>query len=348
MDGDQLPRPPLGLGIIGLGMVADTHGRALSELADRIAVRGVFSRDPGRRAGYAARFGWPEAQSAQALIADPTVGAVLLLTPPNARLDLVEQAAAHGKHVLMEKPIERDSAAALRIVALCEGAGTRLGIVFQHRFRAAARALKGVLAAGRLGALQSVEVRIPWWREQGYYDQPGRGTYARDGGGVLISQAIHTLDLMGWLVGLPTEVQAMAGTVAHRMEAEDFVGAGLRFPGGALGALMATTAAFPGGAESIAIGGALGAARLEGGRLRLAWRDGRVESVGEASGTGGGADPMAFPHDWHRDLIADFADAVREGREPAVSGRQGLAVHRLIDALARSSAERRAVALTEI
>jgi len=271
---------------------------------------------------------------------------VLLLTPPNARLDYVRQAVALGKPVLLEKPVERNSAAAARIVELCAASGVTLGVVFQNRFRAAARALKEMVVAGELGALHAVQVSVPWWRPQSYYDQPGRGSYARDGGGVLISQAIHTLDLLVWLVGLPAEVQSMAGTTpAHQMEAEDFVAAGLRFGNGALGSLVATTAAFPGGAESIVLAGARATARLEGSELRLWRHDGSSAAVGGPTGGGGGADPMAFPFDWHRDLIADFVSAVEAGRPPLVTGRQALDVHHLIDALVRSSAERRAVSI---
>ena len=161
---------------------------------------------------------------------------------------------------------------------------------------------------------------------------------------MLISQAIHTLDLMLHLCGPVEQVQAMAATTAlHQMESEDFVTAGLVFDQGAPGALLATTAGFPGSAESLTIGAANATAHLASGTLSVHWRDGRTEQWGEDSGTGGGADPMAFPHDWHRDLIADFANAIAEQRQPAVSGDDGLRVHRLIDALIESSREKRAV-----
>ncbi len=252
------------------------------------------------------------------MLADPALDALLLLTPPDARREIVEAAAGAGKHILAEKPLERDGAAAAEIVEICETAGVTLGVVFQHRMREAARALTALARSGDLGALAAVQVAVPWWRPQAYYDQPGRGTYARDGGGVLIAQAIHTLDLMLSITGPVAQVAAIAGTTRlHRMEAEDFVGAGLRFAGGALGALIATTAAFPGGAESLSLTFEDGSARLEGGTLTITRRDGTTSRVGEASGTGGGADPMAFPHDWHREVIADFADAVRAGRPPA-------------------------------
>jgi UDP-N-acetyl-2-amino-2-deoxyglucuronate dehydrogenase len=337
---------PLGIGIVGLGMVADAHARALAELGAEVEVRGAFARDPARRAAFAARHGLPEAASLEAMLADPGVEAILLLTPPDARRGIVEAAARAGKHVLAEKPLERSAAAAAEIVELCEEAGVTLGVVFQHRMRAASRALLGLAASGELGALAAVQVSLPWWRPQSYYDEPGRGTYARDGGGVLITQAIHTLDLMLAVTGPVAEVAAIAGTTRlHRMEAEDFVGAGLRFENGALGSLAATTAAFPGGPESIALTFERASARLEGGALTVTRRDGATEVIGGETGTGGGADPMAFPHAWHRDVIADFARAVRAGRPPAVSGRAALEVHRLIDALARSAREGRAVAV---
>jgi predicted dehydrogenase len=193
-----------------------------------------------------------------------------------------------------------------------------------------------------------VQLAVPWWRPQSYYDVPGRGTYERDGGGVLITQAIHSLDLMLSLAGPVREVAAIAGTTGlHRMESEDFVGAGLGFVSGAIGSLLASSANFPGRTESLTLIGGKGTAILTGGELELGYQDGRRERVGESSGSGGGADPMDFPHDWHQRLIEDFLDALDEDREPACNGRQALQVHRLIDALLRSASERRHVALDE-
>jgi UDP-N-acetyl-2-amino-2-deoxyglucuronate dehydrogenase len=325
-------------------MVSGVHGRALTELRDGIEVLGVFSRDPQKRAAFGEKFGFPVAGSLDAMLSDPAIDAVLVLTPPNARTEIVTAAARAGKHVLLEKPVERNSKNALEIVETCERAGVTLGIVFQHRFRAASIALKKLVETGRFGEVTSVQVVVPWWRPQSYYDEPGRGTYARDGGGVLISQAIHTLDLLHWLIGSPEEVQAVAATTRlHRMEAEDFVGAGLRFANGAPGALMATTAAFPGSSEHIVIGFEKASVRLQGGELTIHHHTGEIETIGEPAATGGGGDPMAFSHEWHQALIADFAQSIREGRAPVVTGRQALAVHRLIDALILSSAEKLAV-----
>jgi len=334
----------LGLGVIGLGMASRPHARSLQDLKDRIDVRGVFARNPDRRAAFAAEYGFPAAASVEALLEDPALDAVLILTPPNARAELVAAFAGAGKHILMEKPVERTTAAAEALVDCCAQAGVTLGMVFQHRFRAGSLELKRLLEEGRLGAIAAVRLDVPWWRPQSYYDEPGRGTLARDGGGVLISQAIHSLDLMLSLTGPVTEVQAVAATTRlHRMETEDFVAAGLRFENGAVGALTATTAAYPGHPEALYLECDRAAVTLKSGTLTVDWRDRPPESFGEASATGGGADPMDFPHDWHRTLILDFVDAVEMGRDPAVRGRDGLAVHRLIDALLESSREGGAV-----
>ena len=242
----------------------------------------------------------------------------------------------------MEKPIERTAQAAAQIVDLCRD--LPLGLVFQHRMRPAARRLIDLVDGGALGALAAVEIAVPWWRPQSYYAELGRGTYARDGGGVLITQAIHTMELALRLTGPVARVQAMARTTAlHTMEAEDFVVAGLEFASGAVGSLTASTASFPGGAERIALHGAKGSAVLDRASLSLHWRDGRSEVIGGAAETGGGADPMAFTTDWHRGIIDDFADALDAGRDPCVTGAEALHVHRLIDAIQLASREERFV-----
>ncbi|SFB76616.1 Gfo/Idh/MocA family protein [Tropicimonas isoalkanivorans] len=341
--------------LIGVGMVARTHVDAVAATDGKVTLRGVMAAHADRAEAFAETVASASGQKPKIyndiaeVAADPAVDLVLLCTPPNARMEIVRALAEAGKPMLMEKPIERDSAAAEEIVTLCEANGVPLGVVFQHRMREASQHAAAVLAEGALGPLAAVEVTVPWWRPQSYYDEPGRGTYARDGGGVLISQAIHTLDLMLSLTGPVRSVQAMARTTAlHRMEAEDFVTAGLEFANGAVGSFVASTASYPGGPESIVLHGQSGSLRLESGTCTLDFHDGRHETLGaQATGTGGGADPMAFTHEWHQGVIEDFADAVAEGRAPLVSGREALRVHRLIDALVESSRERRAVILKD-
>lgn len=325
--------------VVGLGMAAKPHILALKDLKESgVEVTCVFARDQARREMVSKETGWAAAESVEKIAADRSIDAVLLLTPPNARAELVGLFAAGRKAILMEKPVERTTPAAEAIVVAAERANVPLGIVFQHRLKPAARSLRELLSSGRLGAIGQVRVDVPWWRAQSYYDEPGRGTHARDGGGVLISQAIHALDLMLSLTAPVVDVVALAATTRlHRMETEDFTAAGLRFADGAVGSVTATTAAFPGGPETIAIHADNGSAILEGGTLRIMWRDGKVETAGVSGGSGGGADPMAFDHGPHREVIADFAAAIASGKSPSIDGRSALRVHRLIDAFLESS-----------
>ena len=323
--------------LIGLGMVSAIYGDALRK-SDRVSLSLVHARKPESRAAFLAA--WPELGARGAESVDEIVAAdvdfLILTTPPNARAEIVEKLCAAGKPILMEKPVERSLTGATTLVEMCEAAGVPLGIMLQHRVRPVVAELRAVMPG--LGALRAVEVNVPWWRPQAYYDSPGRGAYVRDGGGVLISQAIHTLDLMLSLTGPVAGLTAMSATTGfHDMEAEDFVCAGLRFENGAVGQLFATTASFPGRGETITLHFAEGSAHLEAGRLRLDRQDGRREVLGASASSGAGADPMAFTSDWHRAVIEDFADAVREHRPPLVPGRAALDVHRLIDALERSA-----------
>lgn len=338
---------PIGIGVIGLGNACQPHARALRDLQPALLhVSGVYARDAGRRNAFAGAHGWAAADSAEALIADPRTDALLLLTPPNARLDLLRLALAHRKPVLVEKPVGRSTAEAVEMVELAAAAGVPLGVVLQHRKRRGAKRLAELIAAGPLGRIGLVRLTVPWWRDQAYYDSPGRGTIARDGGGVLLSQAIHALDLMLHLLGPVSGVTALTATsLLHRMETEDTAVAGLHFASGAVGALVATTAAFPGGSEVLCVDGDHGSAELGNGELVVRWRDGRIERTPDPLASGTGADPMAFDHGMHREVIREFVEAVAAGRPAPVTAHDALAVHRLIDAILASSRERRYVAV---
>jgi len=334
------------IALVGLGMAVAPHARSLVDLAQRVDVAAAFSPTAARRDAFARQFPFPVTGDLDAIIDDRTITAAIVLTPPAAHRPVVERLAAAGKHVLLEKPLAATPGDAEAVVAACRRAGVVLAVVFQHRYRPAAQALAAQLRAGALGVLASASASIRWWRPQAYYDEPGRGTLARDGGGVLMTQAIHTLDLFLSLTPPVEEVIALAATsAAHRMETEDTVAGALRFAGGALGAVDATTAAFPGFAERIELAGTEATAVLAAGKLELFHRDGRCETVGDGEATGGSADPMAFTHDAHRALIDAFLDAVGGGPMPANDGDAALRVHDLIEALLDSSGQRKSVAV---
>lgn len=336
--------------LIGVGMVARTHVDAIAATKGSLNLAGVYGRDNNRAAAFAESIrdvvgALPHVyESVESIARDTTIDFVIVATPPNARLEICQILAASGKPVLMEKPVERDTQAAKQIVELFEQAKLPLGVVFQHRARESSQQLSQLLQGRSLGDVAVVEIKIPWWRDQAYYDEPGRGTYARDGGGVLISQAIHTLDLALSVLGPVSSVQAMAcSTALHSLEAEDYVNAGLKFESGAVGSLIASTASFPGSAESIVLHCEKASVTLQSGTIVTHWRDGRTDSLGESADTGGGADPMAFTHAWHQGVIEDFASAIKNRREPMASGREALQVHRLIDALIASSRQQCAI-----
>jgi UDP-N-acetyl-2-amino-2-deoxyglucuronate dehydrogenase len=345
---DVVTSERVGVGVIGLGNAAKPHARALQDLlASHVRISGLYSRDPQRRAGFAAAHGFPAADSAQALIADPRTDVLLLLTPPNERFELLRLALAHRKPVLMEKPIGRTTAEAAQMVTMAEAVGVPLGVVLQHRQRRGARALAELLRRGELGRVGLVRLIVPWWRDQAYYDTPGRGTFARDGGGVLISQAIHALDLMLHLVGPVASVMGLTATTPlHAMETEDAAVAGLLFASGAIGAVVATTAAFPGGSEVLSIDAERASVELGHGELLVRWRDGRVDRMRDSVASGTGADPMAFDHGMHRSVIQEFVEAIAAGRDAPVNARSAMTVHALIDAILESSREGHRVALS--
>ena len=329
------------LALIGLGMAVAPHAKGLVDLiADgKAQVVAAYAPSANRRQNFAAQYPFPVVDSLDAILADRSIVGVGILTPPNAHLDLVRRAAAAGKHILLEKPLEISTPRSEALVDAAEKAGVTMAVMLQHRFRPAGERLRQILTERRLGDIINCSTSIRLWRPQSYYDEPGRGTKARDGGGVLLTQGIHTLDLMlsltGPFAGPITEVAGFAQTSpVHRMETEDMVTAAVRFANGAIGVIEATTAAYPGFPERIDVAGTLGSASLAGTSLAVAFADGTRENlVPDGSAGGTGADPMAFPHDYHRAVWADFVEAITMGGTPRVTGREALKVHRLIDAL---------------
>jgi UDP-N-acetyl-2-amino-2-deoxyglucuronate dehydrogenase len=329
----------VGIAVVGLGMAHKPHIQSLRELKDRLRIVACQSPTAARRELFSATH--PDLAvtgDLDAVLADPNVDAVILLTPPMTHRDLVLRCAAAGKHVLLEKPLDVTVERARQSVEAMQRADRRFGVVLQHRFRAASRKLISIVQSGELGELISASASVRWWRTGEYFAEPGRGMKARDGGGVLITQAIHTLDLFQSLTGPISRVAAMARTSPQRtIDTEDSVAAAISFQNGAIGTIDATTVAYPGFAEKIELACENGTAVLEAETLAVYYRDGRILRHEGAPSNSGGADPMAFSHEAHKALIVDFLDAVEAGREPAVSGREALKVQLLIEALLQSS-----------
>jgi predicted dehydrogenase len=341
-----MPTPRLRLAVIGVGMASTPHWRSLADLRDQIELGWVGALTPRRLQGLQLPDGARTTTRLDDIFEDRSTQAVLLLTPPHTHLELAQRAARAGHHVLLEKPLEIDMGRALALVETFESARLTLAVVLQHRLREGALRLAELVRSGALGPLTSAAAFVRWWRPQSYYDEPGRGTQARDGGGVLITQAIHTLDLFISLTGLPERVIGLAHTSGvHRMECEDTAAALLQFAGGASAVLQATTAAYPGFAERIELNGTLGTATYESGELKAQLASGEVIQAGARQATGGGADPMAFDHAPHRAVLQDFVRAVRDGHAPAITGRSALAVQNVIEGILASTRSGTSVAL---
>jgi predicted dehydrogenase len=321
------------IALIGVGPGSQPHLASLKALHDRVDLRWAVTRSDLERARTAVPAHTQVTTRLEHVLQDAAVDAVIVATPAHTHLDIAGQTLAAGKHTLVEKPLEVSLSKAEELVQFADGTGLRFGVVLQHRFRPGAARLRQLLESGVLGELQAGVLQVPWWRSQvGYYDQPGRGSLARDGGGVLLTQAIHALDLFRSLVGVSEVVASRVRTTdIHRMETEDFASALLTLGNGAPGVLMATTAMYPGRAESLELMCGHATASLVGGTLRVLFHDGRTELVEGEAKSGSGDSIMDFSPAAHTELLRDFIDAITLGRPPAVSGSEALATHRLIE-----------------
>lgn len=262
--------------IVGLGMALAPHMASLADLGGRARLAYAVTRSLGRRAAFEATYGSAPTHDLDAVLADPAVDAVILLTPPDSHRDLGGRILSAGKHLLIEKPAGLVTDDTRFLADQAKVSGLLVAPVLQHRFRPSVRAVEKIISSGESGRLCGVHCLIPWWRPQAYYDEPGRGTYARDGGGVMLTQAIHTLDVLRALCGGVRISAAHAVTsLLHQMEAEDMVCALATFgPDAAPGTIMATTACFPGMPETMTLIFERMTIRLEGLQAQVFHHDG--------------------------------------------------------------------------
>ncbi len=341
---------PLGFGIIGAGTIAGFHAQAIAQLAGARLV-GVASRSIDHARTVADKHGALATTDLAGLLARPDLDIVCITTPSGAHLEPALAAIRARKHVVIEKPLEITTARADRILDAADKAGVHIAPIFQGRFGDGARTVKAALDAGRLGRLVLASAYVKWHRTAQYYTGY-RGSLALDGGGAVINQAIHGLDLLQWFAGLPAEIFAWKTRRVHTgIEAEDTAAAALRFPGGALGAFEASTALWPGWSRRIELCGEHGSVSLEDDRIaRWEFRDARPEDdgirAGGANALGSGAsDPKAINTEGHRRQLQDLVDALRENRAPAIDGREGRKAVAFVNALYVSAETGRPVTL---
>jgi len=318
-------------GIIGCGMIAKFHARALKDAGGELVA--CYDHISQAAENIAKEFGGQAYQSLDAMLADPKVEIVTIGTPSGAHCEPAIAAAKAGKHVIVEKPLEITLERCDAIINACNKAGVTVSTIFPSRFHDSSIKIKRAIEANRFGKLTMGDAIVKWYRTQGYYDSGAwRGTWELDGGGALMNQAIHSVDLLAWLMGPIVEIRAQTALLAHeRIAVEDAAVATVQFANGALGIIEATTAAYPGYLKRVEIHGSAGSAILEEEDI-VKWDF--AESIADdaaireamanrLSGGGGAADPAAIGHHGHARQFADVLEAINSGRKPLIDGLEG-------------------------
>jgi len=328
------------IGIVGCGAIHGTHAEAILQI-ERASLGGFYDIIPERAEKAATAYGGEAFQTWGDLLNG--VDAVSVCVPSGLHAEVGVAAARAGKHVLVEKPIDISVAAAKSLVCSSRDAGVVLSVLSQHRFAPEIQRLKRAIDSGELGRLIEGDAYIKWYRTQAYYDSGDwRGTWALDGGGCLINQGIHYIDMIQWLMGGVRSVRATVRTAAHSIEVEDMANVLVEYRNGAMGVIQGSTSCFPGFAERLEVHGQLGSVILEGDRAKV-WEIDEKESDGSPYGRGVQMQPTPNLHlagllveepdpetrrqQWveqHRLQVSDFVDACLDGREPFITGEMAM------------------------
>ncbi len=336
----------MGVGIVGCGMIAKFHARAIADTPG-LHLAAATSRSSDSTQRFAEEFPCEVFESVEQMCQSSNVQIVSICTPSGAHREPALAAAAAGKHVVVEKPLEVTVARCDEMIDACHRAGVVLSTIFPSRFHAASRQVKSAVEAGRFGRLTLGDANVKWFRTQQYYDSGAwRGTWELDGGGALMNQAIHSVDLLLWLMGDVRQVMAHTAMLAHeRIEVEDVATATLQFANGALGVIQASTAVYPGMFKRIEIHGDQGSAVIEEEDLKfwsfanpIATDEAILRELSGRTQTGGGAaDPAAIGHHGHAAQFADVVTAIQSGTPPLIDGHEGRKSVQLIAAIYESA-----------
>ncbi len=330
-----------GFGIVGAGIIAHIHAQAIRAIPGA-ELKGVYSTGAAKSAAFAETHGCKAHPALESLLADPGIDIICICTPSGSHLEPALAAIGAGKHCLVEKPLEITPDRCDLIIAAARSARVQLGVVFPSRFYEESKRLKQAIDDGGFGTLCLGSAYVKWSRTHEYY-QSGkwRGTWQFDGGGALMNQGIHSVDLLQWYMGPVQKVQAFATRTLHKeIEAEDTLVAIIHFANGALGALECSTAVFPGSPRRIEILGTGGTAVLEETAF-VKWQfrepvPGPAVDDGVAT-LGGAANPADIGYWAHQRQIADFIDAVEKNRLPLVDGTEGRKAVEIVTAMYESA-----------
>ena len=327
------------VGLIGAGNISLTHARAAVAIPG-VAIAAVHGANGAKARELASLYGAAAYDDLETFLAHRPMEMVIIGSPSGVHAAQGAAAARRRLHVLVEKPIDITTERADELIAAAEQSGVRLGVLFQDRLKPGILKLKQLVDAGGLGRVLQVSARVPWYRPPDYYRlSRWRGTTALDGGGALMNQGIHTVDLLLWLLGDVTRVQAQTATLLHEIESEDTARALLEFASGAAGVLEATTAKYPGYPRRVEVTGTEGTLVLEHDRIVAAdLRSPRPDLLkGEGDANASASSPVVSDASGHQRLIEDFLRAIETGSRPACDGHEGRRSVELVQAIYRSA-----------
>lgn len=312
------------VGIIGTGAISHKHAQAYRNIGFELTVCTDISPEYGKK--FAEQHGCEFVPTYEELCRHPKVDYVDVCTFPDFRLQPLNACAEAGKHIQVQKPIATDLETAREMIDNARKAGILLGVVSQHRFDDSIQFLKRAIPEGRLGKILQADAYVKWYRSPAYYSRPIKGSWAIEGGGALINQAIHQVDMLLYLVGNVAEVYGnwQLGAL-HKIESEDVVNALLRYATGATGVIQASTAFWPGYTERVEINGTKGTAVISGDKLTT-WdvlEDAGPPAPVERDVASGASDPMAISLAPFERQFRDFGEAIEQGRKPLSSGEDG-------------------------
>ena len=336
----------IGFGIIGCGMISRFHAKAVADIrgAKVVACQDAF---PSAADKLATELGCTAYHDLEALLADPDVDVVTICTPSGLHMEPAIAAAKAGKHIIVEKPLDITLKRCDAMIDAAKKAGVVLSTIFPSRFHESSQLVKQAIDKGRFGRLTMGDAYVKWFRTQEYYDSGAwRGTWKLDGGGALMNQAVHSVDLLLWFMGPAVEVSAYTATLAHHLiEVEDVAVATVRFANGALGVIEASTATWPGELKRLEISGDGGSAIVREEDLAV-WKFAKETKADEAirqkmasrTQTGGGAaDPKAIGYHGHMLQFQNVLAAIKKGKQPLIDGPEGRKAVELILAIYKSA-----------
>ncbi len=327
------------IGLIGGGNITETHARAARAIPG-VTISAIHGTNSEKIACLSREHGGTPYQDFAAFLRHRPMDLVVIGSPSGLHATQGIAAARQGLHVLTEKPIEISTARADILIEAAKQSNVHLGVIFQDRLKPHIRQLKNWVDQGLLGKLLFLDARVKWYRPPEYYaSSRWRGTLALDGGGALINQGVHTVDLLLWLLGDVVRVQARTATVLHKIEAEDTAAAILEFPGGALGIFHATTAAYPGYPRRVEISGSEGTVILEHDRIIAANLRNTLAAIESAARDENQSASAAVVSDFrgHQAVLEDFLQAIQQNRAPACDGLEGRRSIALIESIYRAA-----------